>query len=43
MTGRFKQMQEEDGDRTVSAEALGEGGGVGDVVGRVLLWHQGDH
>ena len=33
----------EDGGRTVSAEALGEGGGVGDVIGRVLLWHQGDH
>lgn len=28
---------------TVSTEALGEGGGVGDVIGRVLLWHQGDH
>lgn len=27
---------------TVSAEALGEGGGVGDVIGGVLLWHQGD-
>ena len=27
---------------TISAEALGEGGGVGDVIGRVLLWHQGD-
>lgn len=31
------------GSPTVSAEALGEGGGVGDVVGRVLLRHQGDH
>lgn len=27
---------------TISAEALGEGGGVGDVIGGVLLWHQGD-
>lgn len=27
---------------TISAERLGEGGGVGDVVGRVLLGHQCD-
>lgn len=31
------------GKHTVSTEALGEGGGVRNVVGRVLLWHQGDH
>lgn len=29
--------------RTVSAEGLGECGGVGDVVGRVLFRHQGNH
>lgn len=29
--------------RTVSAEGLGECGGVGDVVGGVLFRHQGDH
>ncbi len=29
--------------RTVSAEGLGEGGRVWDVVRRVLLWHQGDN
>lgn len=34
---------EERGNRTVSTEALGESGRVGDVIGRVLLWHQGDH
>lgn len=35
-------IQKENWSSTVSAEALCEGGGVGDVVGRVLLWHQGD-
>lgn len=29
--------------RTISAEGLGERGGVGDVVGWVLFWHQGNH
>lgn len=28
---------------TISTEALGKSRGVGDVKGRVLLWHQGDH
>lgn len=35
--------QGENRTHTISAEALGEGGGVGDVIGGVLLWHQGDH
>lgn len=28
-------------DCTISTEALGESRGVGDVIGRVMLWHQG--
>lgn len=37
--GPFRKKE----DCTISTEALREGRGVGDVIGRVLLWHQGDH
>lgn len=45
LTEWFKRDRAADGNGscTVSAEALGEGGGVGDVISRVLLWHQGNH